>query len=259
MEYPVFTVILLMTASFVAGFVDSIAGGGGLINTPSLLVCGVPPHVALGTGKFASVLGSLTSLWTYARRGLVVKSIVPTGFVAALAGSMAGAGLALVLDSEMLGRVLVFLLPVGMAASVFAGRMGAREDGELPERFLWSKVLGLCFFIGFYDGFFGPGTGTFFIIGLSLFLNIGLVRASATAKVFNMASNAGALAVFATGGVVSYSLAIPLALANIAGNQVGTRLAIKGGAQVVRRFVYVALSLLLATLVYKFFLAGMGF
>lgn len=255
MEYSAVTVITLMAAFFTAGFVDSIAGGGGLISTPSLLVCGVPPHVALGTGKFASVMGSLTSLWAYARRGLVVRRIAPVGFAAAFAGSMAGAGLALLLDRELLGRILVFLLPVGMAASMISGRLSDDGDGELPERFLWARVCVMGFVIGAYDGFFGPGTGTFFIVAQHIALKMGLVRASATAKVFNMASNAGALAVFATGGVVSYALAIPLALANIAGNQAGVRFAIRGGAKVVRRFVYVVLSLLLATLIYRFFIA----
>ena len=109
--------------------------------------------------------------------------------------------------------------------------------------------------VGAYDGFFGPGTGSFFIIAQHLLLRMGLVKASATAKVFNLASNAGAFAVFATGGVTLFSLGVPLAAANIAGNQLGTRLAIRIGARMVRNFLYVTLSLLLSTLVYRFFLS----
>jgi len=111
------------------------------------------------------------------------------------------------------------------------------------------------FFVGVYDGFFGPGTGSFFIIGLHLFLRMGLVKASATAKVFNLASNAGGLAAFASGGVVLYKVALPCAAANILGNQIGTRLAIRVGANAVRNFLYVTLTLLLGTLIYRFFLA----
>ena len=111
------------------------------------------------------------------------------------------------------------------------------------------------FFIGAYDGFFGPGTGSFFIIAQHLVLRMGLVRASATAKVFNLASNAGAFAVFASGGVALYSLGIPCAVANILGNQLGTHLAIRIGTRMVRNFLYVTLCLLLASLIYRFFIA----
>ena len=167
---------------------------------------------------------------------------------------LAGAGLALLLDSAMLGRVLVFLLPVGMCISLFSGKSRVQE-GELPEKGLWIKVALMGFCIGMYDGFFGPGTGSFFIIALHLFLRMGLVKASATAKVFNLASNAGGLAAFASGGVVLYKVALPCALANILGNQIGTRLAIRVGAGAVRNFLYVTLTLLLGTLIYRFFLA----
>jgi len=253
MEISFGILLILCLFFFLAGFVDSIAGGGGLISTPAMLVCGLPPHVALGTGKFASTLGTLTSLWTFARSHLVVLRIAPAGFAAAFAGAMVGSWLALLLDSALLGRILVFLLPIGMIASLFSGKHYS-EEGELPEAGLWTKVIVMGFFIGMYDGFFGPGTGSFFILAQHILLRMGLVKASATAKVFNLASNAGAFAVFAAGGVVLYSVAIPCAIANILGNQAGTRLAIKVGAKAVRRFLYVTLSLLTATLIYRFFL-----
>ena len=246
--------LVLCLFFFLAGFVDSIAGGGGLISTPAMLVCGLPPHIALGTGKFASTLGSLTSLWTFARNHLVLMRIAPAGFASAFLGGMAGAGLAMLIDSALLGRILIFLLPAGILASLLSGKTGM-EEGPLPERGLWPTVLIMGFFIGMYDGFFGPGTGSFFIIGLHIFLRLGLVRASATAKVFNLASNAGGLAAFASGGVVLYSVALPCAVASILGNQLGTRLAIKVGGKAVRGFLYVTLSLLTATLVHRFFLA----
>ncbi len=254
MELSLAILVILCVFFFLAGFVDSVAGGGGLISTPALLLCGVPPHMALGTGKFASTLGSLTSLWTFARNHLVVLRIAPAGFVSAFLGGMAGSALAMHIDSAMLGKLLVFLLPVGMAISLFSGRLVSTE-GELPERHLWIRVILMGFFIGGYDGFFGPGTGSFFIIAQHIILHMGLVRASATAKVFNLASNAGAFAVFASGGVTLFSLGIPLAVANILGNQLGTRLAIRIGTRMVRNFLYVTLSLLLSTLAYRFFLS----
>ena len=254
MDISLAILVILCVFFFLAGFVDSVAGGGGLISTPALLLCGVPPHMALGTGKFASTLGSLTSLWTFARNHLVVLRIAPAGFVSAFLGGMAGSALAMHIDSAMLGKLLVFLLPVGMAISLFSGKLVSAE-GELPERYLWPRVILMGFLIGSYDGFFGPGTGSFFIIAQHLILHMGLVRASATAKVFNLASNAGAFAVFASGGVTLFSLGIPLAVANILGNQLGTRLAIRIGTRMVRNFLYVTLSLLLSTLAYRFFLS----
>ena len=254
MDISLAVLVVLCVFFFLAGFVDSVAGGGGLISTPALLLCGVPPHMALGTGKFASTLGSLTSLWTFARNHLVVLRIAPAGFISAFAGGMAGSALALHIDSALLGKLLVFLLPVGMVISLFSGRLVSTE-GELPERHLWIRVILMGFLIGGYDGFFGPGTGSFFIIAQHLLLHMGLVRASATAKVFKLASNAGAFAVFTSGGVTLFSLGIPLAVANILGNQLGTRLAIRIGTRMVRNFLYVTLSLLLSTLAYRFFLS----
>lgn len=254
MDISLAVLVVLCVFFFLAGFVDSVAGGGGLISTPALLLCGVPPHMALGTGKFASTLGSLTSLWTFARNHLVVLRIAPAGFISAFAGGMAGSALALHIDSALLGKLLVFLLPVGMVISLFSGRLVSTE-GELPERHLWIRVILMGFLIGGYDGFFGPGTGSFFIIAQHLLLHMGLVRASATAKVFNLASNAGAFAVFTSGGVTLFRLGIPLAVANILGNQLGTRLAIRIGTRMVRNFLYVTLSLLLSTLAYRFFLS----
>lgn len=254
MEVSLGLIIVLCVFFFLAGFVDSIAGGGGLISTPAMLVCGLPPHAALGTGKLASTLGTLSSLWTFARNNLVVLKIAPVGFVSAFVGAMAGSGLTLLLDSEMLGRVLIFLLPVGMLASLASGRKYDNE-GELPQRGLWPRVIVMGFFIGMYDGFFGPGTGSFFILAQHFLLRMGLVRASATAKVFNLASNAGAYAVFAASGAVIYAVAIPGAIANILGNQLGTRLAIRVGARAVRNFLYLTLTILLGTLIYRFFLA----
>ncbi len=254
MDLSLPVIALLCFFFLIAGFIDAIAGGGGLITTPMLLLCGVPPHAALGTNKFAVTIGTLTSVWTYARSHLLVLRIAPAGFAAAFCGAAAGARLAMLLDSAILGKALVFLLPAGMLISLFSGRSFGR-DGDLPEKGLWPKVIGMGFVIGLYDGFFGPGTGSFFILAQHLLLRMNLVRASATAKVFNLASNAGALTVFANGGVVIYMLGIPCAIANIIGNQIGTRLAIRVGAHVVRLFLYVTMVLLLCTLIYRFFIA----
>lgn len=253
MELSLSILLFCPLAFMLAGFVDSIAGGGGLISVPALLLAGVPPHMALGSGKFASTLGSLSALWTFARHHLVVTRIAPLGFVCSFLGAVGGSWLAMQIESELLGRILVFLLPAGLLLSLLSGRSHVRE-GALPERGLRLRVALMGCLIGAYDGFFGPGTGSFFIIAQHVLLRMGLVHASATAKVFNLASNMGALLTFASGGVVLYALAVPCALANIVGNQIGVRLAIRVGARAVRGLLYVTLSLLTLTLIYRFFL-----
>ena len=252
MDLSLLTVIFCCVAFMVAGFIDAVAGGGGLISIPALLIAGVPPHMALGSNKFATCLGSLTAVWTFMRHHLVVLKIAPVGFVSAFLGSVFGSWLALQIDAALLGRIMVILLPAGLVLSLFSGRSYVRDE-EMTEKFLWPKVIGMGVIIGIYDGFFGPGTGSFFIIAQHILLRMGLIQASATAKVFNMASNAGALLSFASGGVVLYSLAIPCAVCNIIGNQLGVRLALRVGARAVRSLLYVTLSLLTVTLVYRFF------
>ncbi len=253
MELSLSVILLCALAFMIAGFIDAVAGGGGLISVPAMLLAGIPPHMALGSGKFATTLGSLTALWTFARHHLVVMRIAPAGFASAFLGAVFGSWLAMQVESALMGRILVFLLPAGLLLSVFSGRSYTRE-GDLPERCLWPKVLIMGFAIGAYDGFFGPGTGSFFIIAQHILLRMGLVRASATAKVFNLASNAGALLTFASGGVVLYGLGLPCAIGSMVGNQIGVRLAIRVGARAVRGLLYVTLTLLIATLVYRFFL-----
>jgi len=244
-----------VTAFVVAGFIDAIAGGGGLITTPCLLIAGLPPHMVLGTNKFAVMLGSLSALISYLRNHLVELRIAPLGFAMAFAGSAFGAWIALQIDSSALGKVIIMMLPIGFMLLLCAGK--SRDNGgALPERHLWLKVILLSFAIGFYDGFFGPATGSFFIIALNLLLNMNLVRASGTAKVLNLASNLGALALFSFGGVVIYALAIPCAFASIAGNLLGVRMAVRVGARAVRLFLYVMLTLLIITLTYRFFIAS---
>ena len=242
-------------AFFIAGFIDSIAGGGGLITMPSLLICGLPPHYVLGTGKLASSLGSFTALLTFAKGHFIDLKVAPWGFVTSFAGAALGSWIALSIESEILGPILIFLLPVGLLISLLCGGLKL-TDSPLPSQgIIWkSTLIGLT--IGAYEGFFGPGAGSFFMIGLHLLLKMGLVRASANAKVFNLAGNLGAICTFASAGVVLYSLAIPCAIASILGNRLGAKYAMKIGPSFVRKMLYVSISLLFLTLLYRFFVAS---
>ncbi|MBR3880493.1 MAG: TSUP family transporter [Mailhella sp.] len=254
MEITIYSILVLSLLFFLAGLVDSVAGGGGLVTVPTLLAFGVPPHATLGTSKFATTMGMVSSLWTFAHSRLIVTSIAPVGFIAALIGAVCGSNLTMVINSDMLGKILIFLLPVGMGISLLSSRF-SRYTEELPPRFLRTKTFAICLVIGMYSGFFGPGAGSFFILAQNIILRMGLVKASATTKVFTLASNCGALATFAMGGVILWSLGIPLAAASILGNIAGARLAIRSGSRIIRIFLYITLSMLTLTLIHRFFLS----
>ena len=247
--------ILCSLASFAAGFIDAIAGGGGLLTLPAVLLAGVPPHLALGTNKFAATLGTLVALGNFARNHLVRWRMALFGLGFTLAGAWAGSRLALHIDAAQLGKVLVALLPVGMLATLMPRKERPERDDAIRGWRFWLLLPLVCFAIGAYDGFFGPGTGSFLILAFHFILGTGLLAASATAKVLNLTSNFGALCVFLASGKILWELAICMAIASMLGNWLGSRTAIRVGSAVVRRFLLVSLSLLLLTLVWRYFFA----
>jgi uncharacterized membrane protein YfcA len=236
-------VLSLMAVAFVAGFVDAIAGGGGLLTLPALLAAGLPPHLALGTNKGQAVWGSGAALANFARKGLVDRTTAPGRFVAGFGGSLLGAGLVSLLAPAVLRPVvLVLLVVVGVALAV-------RPPLEVTERHrpAW-WVVALALGVGAYDGFFGPGTGTFLIMGQVWLLGYGLVRASAEAKVVNFASNLAALCVFAATGSVDWWLALPMAVAQLLGGVAGSQVAVRGGDRLIRWVVLAVVTALVAKL-----------
>lgn len=255
MELTFSILLFCIVAFFVAGFIDSVAGGAGFVTVPSLLLVGMPPHMALGTGKLATSIGSLAALWTFWKGNLILMKIVPVGFIASAIGASSGAFVALQIDSAMMGKVIVIMLPLGILFTILSGGFKL-DEGSLPKKFFWTKVvlIGLC--VGFYEGFFGPGAGTFFLIALHIFLKMGMVQASGTAKVFNIAANFAAFCTFATSGSVLYAVALPCAIASMLGNRVGAYYAIKIGGTFVRNILYVVLVILMVSLTYRYFFAN---
>ena len=242
----------LTAAAFLAGFIDSVAGGGGLISLPATLVAGLPPQIALGTGKFMASLGTVASVITYARNGVILWRVAAIGVLFSLAGSAAGSRAVLLVDNAILGKVLLWLLPIAVIATFLPVRKNTEvtQPGKCALYLLTPLV---CVTIGFYDGFFGPGTGSFMLLSLHFVLGIGLITASGTAKVLNLASNISSLIIFLIHGKVYFFMAVPMALANIAGNIMGSRLALRGGPAVVRRMLFISLGLLFATLVWRYY------
>lgn len=234
---------------FLTGFVDSIAGGGGLISLSSFLAAGVPAHLALGTNKFSNFLGTGLSAAYFARRGYVRWAPALYAFVGALVGSATGARLALYLDERLLAYMLVVAIPTVALFLLFRKDFGVAGK-ELPPLRLNLYSLAAGFVIGGYDGFFGPGTGTFLIMAFTAVLGLGLLTACGNAKVVNFASNIAAVATFMASGDVNYRLGIPCAVCAILGNFVGTRLAINNGAKIVRPMMLFVITLLLCKIIW---------
>ena len=246
MEITFGVLIFCIVAFFVAGFIDSIAGGAGFVTAPSLLLIGMPPHMALGTGKLATSIGSVVALWTFWRSNLILKKIVPVGVLSAMAGASFGAFCALQIDGATMGKVIVIMLPLGILFTVLTGGFKLTE-GELPKDHFWLRVVLIGVLIGFYE---------VFLIALHVFLKIGMVQSSGTAKAFNIAANFAAFLTFASGAAVCYEIAIPCAIASMLGNRVGAYYAIKIGGKFVRNILYIVLVILMVSLIYKFFIAG---
>ena len=236
---------------FLGGVIDAVAGGGGLITLPAYLLAGLPAHLASGTNKCGSTFGTFLSTGRFLKQGDVHIPSAAAGAAGALAGAWAGARLNLIVPEQVLYYVMLAVVPV-MAVFLLLKRDFGQEDrsGELNRLQLMSMALGIGLVIGGYDGFFGPGAGTFLILAFTGLCRFDLLTASGNTKAANLASNLASLVTFALAGKVMWSVGIPTALCSIAGNYVGSGLALKGGAKVIRPMFFVVLVLLLARLVY---------
>lgn len=249
MDLAAWQVVVLALVSLVAGTVDAIAGGGGLLTLPALLAFGVPPQLALGTNKGQSVFGSGTSLLRYWRLGVLDVRRAWWALPLGLVGSACGAALLLALDPAVLRPMVLALLIAAAVVVALRPKVPSRE-GQAPPKlppWRWVAAAAASFAIGVYDGFFGPGTGTFLIVVFALLLQDSLVRASASAKIVNFAANLAAVSLFAWRGTVIWAVALPMAVGQLAGGYLGAHLTVKGGEKVVGR----AVLLVVAALVLK--------
>ena len=234
---------------FLAGFVDSIAGGGGLISLPAYLFAGLPVHMAIGTNKLSSACGTSLTTARFIRGGLIRWKLALPGVAAAMAGSSMGSRLSLVTDEAVIRGVLFAVLPIAAFIVLNPRLFPERETKELrvDRRTLTVCVLA-ALIIGFYDGFYGPGTGTFLIIAFTAFARLSVSAANAHAKVINLTTNITSLLVFLHGGTVLIPLGLAAAGCNMLGNYVGSGLAMRGGAKITRPVILVVLGLLLIKL-----------
>jgi uncharacterized membrane protein YfcA len=242
---------LLGTIAFIAGFVDSIAGGGGLFLVPGFLLVGLPPQVALGQEKLVSTLGTLAAIRNFLVNSKMVWKVALVGVPFSLLGAYLGANLIVSIPQETVGKIILALIPFGILIFLTPKDRPVQEH-VLSHGMLFTVVPLTCLVIGFYDGFFGPGTGSMFIIAFHYLLKMDLVSSSANSKTFNFASNIGALVAFVIAGKVIYLLALPLVACNILGNHLGSALAIRKGNDVVRKALVFSMLCLFASLGVKY-------
>lgn len=243
MELELSTILLLMLAALVAGFIDSIAGGGGLITLPALLATGMPPALALGTNKLQSCFGSLTATLYFWRQGLIqLKGLWPH-ILCTFAGSALGTLLVQHIDPSLLSKLLPFLLIGFSIYFLFSPRISNEDSEQRISPLAFAFLIGTS--IGFYDGFFGPGTGSFFAIAFVALAGFGLAKATAHTKLLNFTSNIASLLFFAIGGHVLWSVGLAMAVGQYLGARVGSRMVISHGVKLIRPLL-VGVSLLIS-------------
>jgi hypothetical protein len=245
------TFLIVLPVVFLAGVVDSIAGGGGLLSVPAYMAAGLPPHFVLGTNKFSSSFGTFFATLRYHQHRLIDTRVALLSAFFALLGSFLGARAVLLIDPAFLRYLLVILIPVIATFTIFNRSMGRQNHSQQQtQQRKFSLAATAAMLIGFYDGFFGPGTGTFLILFYTLVLKYDFVTANANTKVVNLASNIAALVTFIINGKIIYAIGIPAAAAGIAGNLLGAKLVIKRGSNIIRPIFILALVLLLIKIIY---------
>ena len=237
---------------FLAGLVDSIGGGGGLISLPAYLLAGLPAHMAIGTNKLSSACGTSLATARFIRKGLVNLRLAVPSVAAAVLGSFLGAELSLVISETVIKYLLFAVLPV---AAFFVLNRHLFQDRGGGEAKADRRTIIVCILsalgIGMYDGLYGPGTGTFLIIAFTVFARMAVGSANAQAKVINLTSNITSLTVFLLNGQVLIPLGIAAAVCNMAGNWIGSGLAITRGTKIVRPVILLVLALLLAKILFS--------
>lgn len=240
--------VLLMLAAFVAGFIDSIAGGGGLITVPALMIAGVPPVAALATNKVQGLFGAGMAAITYARAGHVDlrRQLVPA--LISFTGAVLGAVCATYLPVELIKLGLPILL---IAVALFFALKPGLDDVDKVQRM--SPVFFMVTFvpvIGFYDGILGPGTGAFFMLGFVAMAGYGILKATAHTKLLNFASNVGGMVAFAVVAKPLWVTGLVMGAAQMAGAYVGSKLAMRVGARVIKPVLVVSASAMALKLIY---------
>lgn len=241
--------LIICPLVFLAGFIDSVAGGGGLISTPAFMMAGLPMHNVLGTNKVMASVGTSMSAAKYIKNGKIHWKTTIISAVLSFLGSFAGTKIALIIDQVLLKKAFTFVLPL-IAIFVLFNKKSEEGVQKLFGAQLYIAAAIIGFVIGMYDGLIGPGTGTFLIFAYTTFIGFDYITSGGNAKIINLSSNVAAAVSYIMAGKVLWLIAIPAALCNLLGNYFGANYALKNGAKAVRKmliFVLVGIFVKLIT------------
>lgn len=245
MELTIQTFLIVCPFVFLAGLIDAIGGGGGLISLPAYMIAGLPPHMAVATNKMSSPFGTALATYRFVKAKLVSFKLAFPSVFAAICGSSIGANISLVIPEDTMVYVLIVILPISaflvLNKKIFNDK---GNDSVILNRHTYLTATAAAFIVGIYDGFYGPGTGTFLIIAFTAFAKLDLKTANAQAKVINLTTNITALAIFLFNGQVLLPLGLAAAVCNMAGGYIGAGLALKNGSKIVKPSILLVLGLL---------------
>lgn len=245
MELTIEVFLIVCPLVFLAGLVDAIGGGGGLISLPAYLIAGLPPHMAVATNKMSATFGTALATMRFIRAGLVNIKLAIPAVISAIIGSSIGANILLVVPAEIMNYVLVVVLPV--SAFLVLNKKIFNDKGsdtvKLDKR-TYLTAMAAALVVGIYDGFYGPGTGTFLIIAFTVFAKLDIKTANAQAKVINLTTNVTALVILLINGQVMLFLGLVAAACNMVGGYIGAGLAMTKGSNLSRNCIIFVLFLL---------------
>lgn len=251
MDLSLFQYLFLFFGAFLSGLVDSIAGGGGIISIPVLLSVGIPPHAAIATNKLQASFGSFTSMMRYRNSGLVSLRKVYLGIIFTAIGATTGALLIQQVDAGALSKVIPFVLLALLIYTIASPQLGMEDHAQK----IGEPVLFICFglLLGFYDGFFGPGTGSFWTIAFATLAGYNLKRATAATKAMNFTSNIISLFVFLLSGKIIIMIGLLMGAGQLVGAWIGTHLVITRGTRFIRIFFICVVAATVIDLMFKQF------
>ena len=253
MEFDLLSYIVFFVAAFLGGFIDAIAGGGGLITLPAIMAMGVPPHLALGTNKLQGVFGSFTATLNFTKKGLIDYKECFVGIVFTFIGALVGATLILFLNANFLKIIIPFLLIAIFIYTLFTPKIGESDRSAKMNERLFYVIFGLI--LGFYDGFFGPGAGSFWMFAMVALIGLNLKKAVAHTKALNFTSNIVALGVFIAGGQILWLVGFLMAVGQILGAYFGSNLVIKKEVKFIRTMFLIVVAATICKLLFDYFKA----
>ncbi|MDX1808084.1 MAG: TSUP family transporter [Sulfurospirillaceae bacterium] len=248
MEFEFYYYVIFLAAGFLGGFVDSIAGGGGIITVPVFLAAGMPPHMALATNKLGSSFGSFTASINFIRKGLVSFKEVYLGVIFTFIGAVIGAKTILLVDASILNKIIPVMLVAIFLYTLLNPAFGHLDKANRLKKPVFFLIFGIL--IGFYDGFFGPGTGNFWTIALVGLMGLNLKKATATTKIMNFTSNIVSLYVFIMSANVLFFVGILMGMGQILGAFVGSSMVIKKEITFIRTFFLFVVGVTILKLIY---------